>query len=142
MKKILVLTIALMATCLIGKAQCNGTTKWTSVKSKFIDSSGNVVNEREEAVTVQANNKTITVVASKDEDRMDGDVSDYVCNWKEPGKNGKTIIKSVLTEKNGKQRHATITIEGIDGKISILLQAEEEANKILLDISSYEEVKQ
>ncbi|MBD0285870.1 MAG: hypothetical protein ICV79_10665 [Flavisolibacter sp.] len=41
------------------------------------------------------------------------------CNWKEAFKNGKTTFTSELFKLNGESRNASITIEGIDGKISI-----------------------
>jgi hypothetical protein len=141
MKNFFVLTVAFMSIGLLSKAQCDGVTKWKCTKMKIIDGSGNVKNEKDENVTVIAGNKNINVTPEDAPDEMEGTVSEYTCNWTVPGKNGKTIIKSDLTDKQGKLRHATITIEAVDGKITITLEAEEEPTKILLEVASYEEVK-
>jgi hypothetical protein len=141
MKKIFVLTLVLMAIGLISKAQCDGVTKWTCIKMKIIDSSGSVKNEKDENVIVEAGSKNITVTPEDASDHMQGAVSEYTCNWPDPGKNGKTILKSELTDNKGKLRHATITIEATNGKITIMLEATEEPTKILLEVASYEAVK-
>lgn len=70
---------------------------------------------------------------------MTGNVTEYVCDWKDE-KNGKLSFKSALTDAEGKLRHATITIEETDGKITALLKAEEEPTEIKLTIDSFEEV--
>jgi hypothetical protein len=47
----------------------------------------------------------------------------------------------LLDNKEGKTRHATITIEAVNGKTTILLRAEEEETVIKLNIDTFEEVK-
>jgi len=141
MKKIFVTAIACIAIGLAANAQCEGTTKWTCSKQTFLDDSGNIVREKDEAATVTASDKKVMIKPEGNDDFMEGDVTDYKCNWSEPGKNGKTVFKSEVTDNTGKLRHATITIEGKDGKITILLEAEEESNKILLAVEKYEPVK-
>ena len=126
---------------LVSKAQCDGVTKWTCTKMKIVDASGNTVQEKDENVIVLAGSKNIDVAPEDQQDHMTGVVSDYICQWTEPGKNGKTIVKSDVTDAGGKLRHATITIEGINGKITITLEAPEETTKIVLDVKSYEVVK-
>ncbi|QEC67568.1 hypothetical protein FRZ67_09790 [Panacibacter ginsenosidivorans] len=141
MKKFFVLIIAFIATGLVSKAQCEGATKWTCTKMKVVDASGNTVHEKEENVIVEVGSKNIEVTPEDQQDHMTGAVSDYKCQWPEPGKNGKTIVKGEVTDAGGKLRHATITIEGINGKITITLEAPEETTKIVLDVKSYEAVK-
>jgi hypothetical protein len=140
MKKIIVLIAAFTATGLVSKAQCDKNIKWTSSKSEFLDTSGNFQHANDEAVEVTTTPTKITVVrGASGEHIMNGDITDYSCKWKDK-QNGKTTFKSVLVE-NDKTRHATITIEAINGKTTILLQAEEEPTVIRLNIDSFEEIK-
>jgi hypothetical protein len=141
MKKLFVLTLAFMLIGLLSKAQCDGVTKWTCTKMKIVDASGNTVQAKDENVIVVVGNKNIEVTPQDQEDQMTGAVSDYTCQWPEPGKNGKTVVKGDVTDAGGKLRHATITIEGIKGNITITLEAPEETTKIVLEVKSYEAVK-
>jgi hypothetical protein len=123
------------------KAQCNKNIKWTSSKSEFIDTAGNVQQSRDETVELTTGSKKISIVLTGEHaDSMTGDVSDYTCNWKD-SQNGKAVIKSTLVDAEGKTRHATITIEEVSGKTNILLVAEEEPTKIRLSVASFEEVQ-
>ena len=74
------------------------------------------------------------------EEGMKGDVSDYACNWTDD-KNGKTVLKSLLTDDQGVTRNATVTIESVNGQATILLKAEEEPQSIKLTVASSEEVE-
>ena len=141
MKKISVLVAAFLAISLVSKAQCDKTIKWTCTKQDFLDTAGNFRNSQNENVEVTTTPAKISIVRSGGEQTMQGDITDLSCNWKDK-QNGKTIFKSVLTDsKENKTRHATITIEAINGKTTILLRAEEEETMIVLNIDSFEEVK-
>jgi len=143
MKKVLCLATACFVLGVAAKAQqCDKTIKWTTTKSEFIDTSGNVQRTTDETVEVTVNAKKIDIVMQgpQGEESMKGDVSDYACNWKD-SKNGKTVLKSTVTDTQGTVRHATVTIESLDGQANILLVAEEEAQSIKLTVASVEEVK-
>jgi hypothetical protein len=140
MKKLLVITTVLLLAGTVSKAQCDGVTKWNCTKMKIVDASGNVVQEKEDNIVVLVSNKNISVTPSDDSHKMEGPVTEFTCIWKEAGKNGKTTIKSDITDAE-KTRHATVTIEAVDGKITITLEAPEETTKIQLDVKDYETVK-
>ena len=143
MKKVLTVAAACFVLSMAAKAQqCNKTIKWTTTKSEFIDTSGNVQRSKDEVVAVTVNSKTIAIImhGPEGEEGMKGDVTDYVCNWKDD-KNGKTVFKSIVTDTQGTVRHATVTIESINGEANILLAAEEEPQSIKLTVASFEEVK-
>ena len=141
MKKIAALTMACIVAGFVSHAQCDKNIKWSSSKSDFIDNAGNVKDSREEKVSVTTSQKQVSIVrVSAQEQLMSGDITDYSCNWKNK-ENGKTSFKSVLLEPNGTTRHATITIEAINGKTTIMLVAEEENTTIKLNVDSFEEVK-
>ena len=141
MKKLFVLTAGFLWIGLISNAQCEGTTKWNCAKMKIVDQSGNVIKEKDENVVVQVNSKNISVTPEDEQDQMTGNVTDYDCKWSVPGKKGKTIVKGEVNDASGKPRHATITIEGNDGKVTITLEAPEETTRIVLEVKDYEVVK-
>lgn len=140
MKKIIFI-VACVATSLVTKAQCDKSIKWSSSRSEFLDTAGNLQRSNAEAVEVTTSPKKITIVRGASGARtMTGDIDGYSCKWKDK-QNGRTSFKSVLVENGGKTRHATITIEAINGKTTILLEATEEDTKIRLNVDSFEEVK-
>jgi hypothetical protein len=122
------------------KAQCNKDVKWTSSKSEFIDTAGNIERTRDEVAELTIGPKKVSIILTGPHtDSMSGEVSSYACNWAD-AQNGKAVIKTTLVDEE-KTRHATITIEEVGGKTNILLEAEEEPTRIRLSIASFEEVK-
>ena len=141
MKKVLVLAAACIVSGIAARAQCDKNIKWISAKSEFIDTSGNIENTKDETVEVTTGAKKISInLQGEHTANMSGDVSDYTCNWKD-SKNGKAVFKSTLIDTDGKTRHATITIEEVNGETTILLVAEEEPTRIRLSVDSFQEVK-
>jgi|tagenome__1003787_1003787.scaffolds.fasta_scaffold14817157_1 hypothetical protein len=73
---------------------------------------------------------------------MEGTLEEQTCDWKESFKNGKTIIKTDLVDPHRDVKYAILTIEGKDGKITIIAKAEERPNEMIkLIVSDYTETK-
>jgi len=143
MKKITVLVSAFMLITVILKAQCDKTIKWTSSKTEFLDTAGNLQQARDEKVEVTTTPQKISIIIHGDsqEKHMEGDVSNYSCNWKNK-QNGKTFFNSLLVDTDeNKTRHASFSIEALNGKTTLILRAQEETTVIRLNIDSSEEVK-
>jgi hypothetical protein len=139
--KTAIFAVVCLALTMTLKAQCNKDIKWTSSKSEFIDTAGNIEQTRDETVELTTGSKKISLILTGEHAAsMTGDVSAYSCNWTDK-QNGKAVIKSTLVDNEGKTRHATITIEEVSGKTNILLAAEEEPTKIRLSVASFEEVQ-
>lgn len=119
-------------------AQCDTKTTWTASATEFIKPSGEV-QQKPGIVTITTDKQNIDVVTA-DGEEMKGGITGYTCNWKD-STNGNISFKSELVDKRGDIRHATITIEAKDGKITFLLEAVEEETKIRLSIDKYEPVK-
>lgn len=100
------------------KAQCNKNIKWNASKAEFIDTTtGNVAKTNNNPIVLITNTKTVSIVLKGDHsDSLYGDVTNYSCNWTDK-QNGKIFFNSLLTDAE-KTRHATITIESVDGKIT------------------------
>lgn len=141
MRKTIVFFAACFAMSFTSKAQCDKNIKWNASKSEFIDTaSGSIERTNNETVELTASSKTVSIVLKGTHaESMHGDVQDYVCQWQDK-QNGKLSFRSALLDSQGKTRHAVITIESIDGKITALLKAEEEPTIIKLTIDSFDEV--
>lgn len=124
-------------------AQCNKKVIWTGSKAEFLDANGAVENTLTEKVEVISSKTDIKLSHSdKDDDALTGKIKDLSCNWSDAFKNGKTVIKSDLAEGMNPANNGVITIEGKDGKITILVTMDNREGKtIKLYIDSYKEVE-
>jgi hypothetical protein len=139
MKKIILILFVLGMFSKWSSAQCEKKIVWTSVKEEFTDGNGNVQHTDADSVIVQTT-KTDVYFNHNNEDEMKGDIKEMSCNWSEPFKNAKTIIKSQLTEGHGDTHDAVITIEGKDGQITITLELNDKPDmKIKIYANKYEE---
>src|SRR6266850_2696336 len=88
----------------------------------MLDAIGQVVDTKEGSIEVETDsNHVIVRIKEKPDEQMEGSAKEFTCEWKEPFKNGKTIYKTELSKPNGDNSNASFTIEGKDGKITILL---------------------
>jgi hypothetical protein len=64
------------------------------------------------------------------------------CNWKIPFKEGNTYIRGTLSFENGDQWVIKLTIDGKDGKLTLLADMEHpDANKMRFVLNKFEENK-
>jgi uncharacterized protein GlcG (DUF336 family) len=71
---------------------------------------------------------------------MSGPVKSTSCNWKIPFKEGKTVVRATLTDASSDSKNVTITIEGKEGKLTLLAEVDDEPNhKIRVAIDKFEE---
>ncbi len=116
--------------------------KYTSNKTENLDAVNRIKDTRDERVTVEVTKTGISIVpASHPADALKGDIEQVGCIWKEAFNNGKTIINTVLTGQQGDPKNATITLEGENGKITILLETQEFPGcKLRLLVDKHEEL--
>ena len=142
-KSLLILSVLVAFTTTSLFAQCGKTVIWTAPKAEFMDEAGNIQDTKEVNVIIKTTNKEITIVHSDDvNDTLKGTVKEDTCDWKEPFKNGKTILKADLADHGGKYENSTITIEAKESKISISIQMETPDGKklvIRIPVESYKE---
>ena len=143
MKTLYLSLTGIVATISICNAQCDKNVTWTSSKTEFLDSSGNVTKSKDESAFIKKVDKTITVTPPGSADNiMNGSINQYSCNYTSDGKNGKIVIGTQLTGGNGEVVHATITVTTVEGQTTILLVAKEKPDRrIKLYISNYEVAK-
>ncbi len=135
MRKVSILAAGFLFIAIASKAQCGVKTTWIASKTEVVNSSGDVQN-KPGTVTVTTDEENISVVAADRDEELTGSITDYVCNWKDTA-NGTISFKSEISDKQGKIRHATITIEAKDGKTTIWMEAVEEETKLRLPIDNY-----
>ncbi len=137
--------LLLAATALIfslaSNAQCATKVLYTISKLEMLDSAMQVTDTKDVTATFATSPSGIFVHKSEKEgDTMAGTIIKATCNWAEPYKNGKVVIVSDIHQTNEDLAGATITIEAINGKITILMHAVEYPDKLIrLLVDKYEE---
>lgn len=139
MRKISALASGLLLVSFAATAQCTGKTQWTASTTEFISPSGDV-QSKPGIVTVTTDKENFMLTTANGEEEMKGSITGYTCNWKD-SLNGSISFTSELTDKEGRVRHATISIEAKEGKTTILMAATEEETKIRLPVDGYEAVQ-
>jgi hypothetical protein len=141
MKNFLLIILCFFIAATNSNAQCSKKITWTGAKAEFLNESGSVEKTLDEKVAVISSKTDVKLMhGDKEDDALTGKITDFVCNWAEPFKNGKTIIKSDLSEGINPSTKGTITIEAKDGKITILVTMDDhEGRTIRLYIDSYKE---
>lgn len=142
MRSIIITLLLLAAGGTITMAQCDKKVSLSSSKTQHLDGKGNLLESVDEKTTVEFGKSDITVNIVNDNgtEKMTGTIKSDSCNWKVPFKEGKTKMNITLSHDNGDSRDFTVTIEGKDGKLTLLAEsAEEPDQKIKLDIEKFEE---
>ncbi len=141
MKKSISLIVCVLAIGLVGRAQCDKKITWNASRGEFMNASGQVEKTMDEKITVETDKTSIILKhGDKEDDALKGDIKDLVCDWKEAFKNGKSSFKSQLLEPSGDAKDAIVTIEGKDGKLTILVElVNMEGKKLRIYVDSYKE---
>ena len=135
MKKILVCLFTLIGSCVSVFAQCDQKVVWTAPKAEFADSTGNVMETKDVKVVIWTNRKEVKITHSDDEtDTLQGLIKEFSCNWQQAFKNGKTVMKLDLTDRNSQMANSIITIEAKESKISVTILAETPDGKKMIKI--------
>jgi len=141
MKSIILALILLVAGSTVSLAQCDKNVSIYSSKSQQLDGSGAVQQTVDETTDLQFNKTDITVITDNGNHKMTGKIKSLTCNWKVPFKDGKTVISTTLNDDNGGDgKDFTITIEGKDGKVTLVAESPQMPDrKIKLDLEKFEE---
>jgi hypothetical protein len=128
LKKPILALLLMVAVSTVSYAQCDKTNTITSSTTNHLDDKGVVERSKDEETVITFDKSNITIAPGGEDHVTSGPVKSYVCNWTTPFKTGKTVITSVFTD-GGQEMHATITIEGKDGKVTVTFVAEEMQGK-------------
>jgi hypothetical protein len=102
-------------------AQCEKNLVLTSSKTEHMNANGEVQRTDDETAQIELS-KTAVNVSVNDEHKITGTIKSQTCDWKIPFKEGKTVVKSVVANDRCEERNVTITIEGKEGKVTLLFE--------------------
>ncbi|HMG83890.1 MAG TPA: hypothetical protein VK559_12690 [Ferruginibacter sp.] len=140
MKNIFLVVVLAFAFNAAGFAQCDKKVVLTSSTTEYLDSNNVVERSVPENTTIKIDKSASLTIAPGKDHEMNGTITQNICNWKVPYKEGKSIIKATLTDKSGDVKTATITIEGKEKKITFLLEvAEMPGKKIRISVNTFQE---
>jgi len=140
MKTLTLIISLLIAGCTVSFAQCGKKAVLTTANTQHLDASGAVQRTVDEKAIVEIN-KTDLAINVNDEHKMTGKIKSDSCNWKVPYKDGKSVIKATVTDEQGTDREVTITIEGKDGKVTLLFETDGMPDdRIRVTVVKFEEV--
>ena len=138
MKTITLIALLFITGSSISFAQCSKNFTLTSSKTEHLDEKGNVTQTVDEKAFIEVNKQNVQI-SLNDNREWSGTIKADTCNWTVPYKNGKSVLKTVLTNNNGAEKNITLTIEGKDGKLTLQFEMEGEPEKIKVGIDSYQE---
>ena len=140
MKKLILGLLLVVGAGISTYAQCGKRVIIISSVTEHIKA-GEVERTKDETSTIEFDSKEIHI-APGDDAPITGTIKSTTCEWKTPFKEGKSDVKATVTDPGGQTFNITITIEGKEGKISFLLEIEEQPDrKIRLLVDKFEEKK-
>src|SRR6266403_6204158 len=125
MKKIILTLSLFIGICAVSFAQCDKKVVLTSSKTDHLDASGTITRTVDETAMIELT-KTTVDISVNDNKVLSGPITDNTCNWTVPFKEGKSLIHTTMSNDNGEEKKVTITIEGKDGKVTLLFEMEGE----------------
>ena len=102
-------------------AQCGKKYRITTSKTEHLDASGAVTRTDDEKALVEISPAALNITVN-DDHKMTGTIKSHDCTWPVAYKEGKTVIKATLSDEGGDDKNVTITIEGKDGKVTLLFE--------------------
>ena len=124
MKTLTLILSLLIAGVAASYAQCDKKVVLTSSKTEHLDATGAVKRTDDETAKIEINKAADLQISVNDEHKMTGVIKSETCDWKVPFKEGKTVIKATVSNDQGEDRNVTLTIEGKDGKVTLLFEME------------------
>jgi hypothetical protein len=142
MPHLIVLLLLLSYSVTTSYAQCGKKLFIISTKTEHLDGNGTIQRSNDEKSLIEITKSEITISPGNEQNKMIGIIKSDTCNWIVPYKHGKTIIKATFTREGENPRNATITIEGKDEKLTMLIDVDEMPDKkIRVAIDKFEEKK-
>jgi len=136
MKKIILALLLVLAINAASFAQCDKPVVLTSSKTNHLDESGAITRTDDETAVIDIG-KTAVDISVNGEHKITASIKSNTCNWTTPFKEGKTVIKATA-DRDGQDQNFTITIEGKDGKVTLLFEREDKpGDKIKVAIDKF-----
>lgn len=121
MKKIIFSLLFISATGITTYAQCNQRVTFIASNTDYQDGKGTVA----ENTSVVFDNQDVSIMTNGNvDDQLVGTVLSSSCDWKKSYREGKTIVKANVSNKKWGSKNATLTMEGKDGNVSLLVEVD------------------
>jgi hypothetical protein len=138
MKKIILTLSLLIGLTAVTFAQCDKTVELTSSKTNHMDEKGTITRSDDETAVIDISKSNVDISVNG-EHKITAPIKSNICNWTVPFKEGKTVIKATA-DHDGQDENITITIEGKDGKVTLLFEMESQpGDKIKVGIDKFTE---
>ncbi|MEO6979172.1 MAG: hypothetical protein ABI113_12360 [Mucilaginibacter sp.] len=138
MKKIILTLSLLIGLTAVTFAQCDKTVQLSSSKTNHLDEKGTITRSDDETAVIDISKSTVDISVNG-EHKITAPIKSNTCNWTVPFKEGKTVIKATA-DHDGQDENITITIEGKDGKVTLLFEMESQpGDKIKVGIDKFTE---
>jgi len=124
MKTIALALSMLIAGTAVSFAQCEKKLLLNSSKTEHLNATGELQRTDDETAVIELTKTDLNVSINGGEHKISGKIKSETCDWKVPFKEGKTVIKAMVTDEQGEDKNVTITIEGKDGKVTLLFELE------------------
>jgi hypothetical protein len=123
-------------------AQCDKNLVLTSSRTEYLNGSHELQRTAEEQSVIEISKTEIIIRPGNADREMKGAIQSTECAWKVPFKEGKTVIKARFEDEREGTINTTITLEGKDGKVRMLIEAPElQDRKIRVPVDEFKEKK-
>ncbi len=136
MKKLVLLALMIAGAASIS-AQCTQKkVTLTSSKTSYLNAAKTVQRIVDEKTIIEISADSVVIAPGNE--KLSGPITSKTCAWTKPFKQGKSVIKASLKSVNDEKK-VTITIEGKNGKITLLAEVDDQPDKkILLEPDTFE----
>ena len=143
MKSTIIALLLLLAGCTVTFAQCDKKISLVTSKTEHLDGSGNLERTADEQTIIEINDKNISVNIENGKQTLTGTIKSNNCNWQTPFKVGKSVINTTLSDEDGNgEKEYVLTIEGKDGKVTLLAESPQSPDrKLRFVLDKFEEKK-
>lgn len=121
--KIILSIILLVMTSIYANSQCDKKIKWSGSKGEMYDTNGGgLLDTKLDSIFLVTSAQKINLRFQSDDKELEGSVTDNICDWKEPYKNGKSVY------------HANVNVDGLDSKATFVIEAKDGKTTLTVDI--------
>jgi hypothetical protein len=139
--KIFFFVAMLVITGIQANSQCDKKIKWSGAKGEMYNIDGTLLDTRTDSIFLEMTPGKITLMFQADNKALEGVVTEKVCDWKDPFKNGRSVYHATV-EIDGQSSNATFTLEAKDQKILLTVEIDiRQGRKFVIYIDKYEELK-
>ena len=143
MKSTIIALLLLLAGSTVCLAQCDKKLSLVTSKTEHLDGSNNLERAVDEQTVIEIADKNISVDIENGKQILKGIIKSNDCSWSTPFKEGKSVIKTTISDEDGNgEKDYILTIEGKDGKVILTAErADDTDKKLRFVLDKFEEKK-